>query len=343
MKLGMKLITGAIAGAAALGMVAGTASAASVTGAGATFPAPIYLKWAATYKGVSGTTINYSSIGSGGGIAQIKAKTVTFGATDAPLKPDDLAASGLVQFPTVIGGVVPIINVAGIKPGQLTLNGDTVSRIFLGDISRWDDPAIAALNPGVKLPNQAIAVVHRSDGSGTSFIWTNYLSKVNPTWADRVGFATAVDWPVGIGARGNEGVAQNVGQTAGSIGYVEYAYALLNHLTYTKMINKSGQAVSPNIESFSAAASGINWDAPGFYLVATDAEGAASWPVAGATFILMHKKPADAAASTAALKFFQWAYDKGDDMAKALDYVPLPDNVVQKVQQSWSQIQGWGG
>lgn len=342
MKIGLKSLAGALAGIAVAGVVS-AASAASVTGAGATFPAPIYLKWAAAYKGISGTTINYSSIGSGGGIAQIKAKTVTFGATDAPLKPADLDASGLVQFPTVIGGVVPIINVSGIKPGQLTLDANTVSKIFLGDIARWDDPAIAALNPGVKLPSQAIAVVHRSDGSGTTFIWTNYLSKVNAAWADRVSFATAVDWPVGIGARGNEGVAQNVAQTGGAIGYVEYAYALLNHLTFTKMVNKSGTAVSPNIDSFSAAAAGINWDAPGFYVVATDADGAASWPVAGATYILVHKNPPDPAATSSALKFFQWAYDKGDDMAKALDYVPLPDAVVQKVQQSWSQVQGWGG
>jgi phosphate transport system substrate-binding protein len=342
MKLGLRILGGALAGMAVAGLMS-AASAASVTGAGATFPAPIYLKWAAAYKGVSGTSINYSSIGSGGGIAQIKAKTVTFGATDAPLKPSDLQAFGLVQFPTVVGGVVPVINVAGVKAGALVLDGATLAKIFLGAIARWDDPAIAALNPGMKLPSQAIAVVHRSDGSGTTFIWANYLSKVSPVWADRVGFATAVDWPVGIGARGNEGVAQNVAQTGGSIGYVEYAYALVNHLTYTRVINKSGAAISPNLASFAAAAAGVDWNAAGFYLVLTDAAGQDSWPIAGATFVLVHKNPPDLAATSAALKFFQWAFDKGDDMAKGLDYVPLPDDVVQKVQQSWSQVQGWGG
>jgi phosphate transport system substrate-binding protein len=342
MKLGLRILGGALAGMAVAGLIS-AASAASVTGAGASFPAPIYLKWAATYKGVAGTSINYSSIGSGGGIAQIKAKTVTFGATDAPLKPNDLDAFGLVQFPTVIGGVVPVINLSGVKAGALVLDPSTLAKIFLGDIARWDDPAIAALNPGLKLPSQSIAVVHRSDGSGTTFIWANYLSKVNASWADRVGFATAVDWPVGIGARGNEGVAQNVAQTGGAIGYVEYAYALQNHLTYTKMVNKAGATVSPNLASFGAAASGVDWNVPGFYLVLTDATGQDSWPIAGATFILVHKKPVDPAATTAALKFFQWAFDKGDEMARGLDYLPLPDDVVQKVQKAWSQVQGWGG
>jgi phosphate transport system substrate-binding protein len=342
MKLGLRILGGALAGMAVAGLIS-AAAAASITGAGATFPAPIYLKWAATYKGVSGTSINYSSIGSGGGIAQIKAKTVTFGATDAPLKANDLDAFGLVQFPTVIGGVVPIINLSGVKAGALVLDSSTLAKIFLGEIARWNDPAIAALNPGVKLPSQAIAVVHRSDGSGTTFIWANYLSKVSATWADRVGFATAVDWPVGIGARGNEGVAQNVAQTSGAIGYVEYAYALVNNLTTTRVINKAGMAVSPNLESFAAAAEGVDWNVPGFYVVLTDAAGKDSWPIAGATFILVHKNPPDLAATTAALKFFQWAFDKGDEMAKSLDYDPLPDAVVQKVLQSWSQVQGWGG
>jgi phosphate transport system substrate-binding protein len=292
---------------------------------------------------VSGVGINYSSIGSGGGIAQIKAKTVTFGATDAPLKPAELDAAGLIQFPTVIGGDVAIVNIKGVAPGQLVLDGPTLAAIFLGDITRWDDAAIKALNPGLALPSQAIAVVHRSDGSGTTFIFANYLSKVSSKWSDNVGFATAVDWPVGIGARGNEGVAGNVAQTAGAIGYVEYAYALTNHLAHANMVNKSGAKVSPNLASFAAAASGADWNQPGFYTVVTNADGATSWPITGATFILMPKNPPDQAASKAALGFFKWAYDKGDDAAKALEYVPLPDDLVQKIEASWSAVQGWGG
>ena len=342
MDFGLKLLSGTLAGLAVAGMI-GAASAASITGAGATFPAPIYLKWAAAYRGATGATINYNSIGSGGGIAQIKAKTVTFGASDKPLGANDLKTSDLAQFPTVIGGDVPVVNIKGVGAGQLVLDGPTLAKIFLGQVANWSDPAIKALNPSVNLPNQAIAVVHRSDGSGTTFIWCDYLSKVSPEWADRVGADTAVDWPVGIGARGNEGVAGNVAQTAGAIGYVEFAYAKVNGLAHTRMINKAGATVAPNLASFAAAASGVDWNKPGFFAVVTNAEGATSWPIAGATFILMQKHPSDAAASNEALKFFKWAYQNGDAMATGLDYVPLPDDLVNKIQASWSQIQGWGG
>jgi phosphate transport system substrate-binding protein len=336
-----KLI-GAIAGVT---IAAATSSvlAATISGAGATFPYPIYAKWAAMYKGTSGDSLNYQSIGSGGGIAQIKAKTVTFGASDMPMKPKDQDAAGLTMFPTVIGGDVAVVNVQGVAAGQMVLDGPTLANIFLGHISNWNDPAIARLNPGLKLPNQAIAVVHRSDGSGTTFIWANYLSKVSKEWADNVGAATSVDWPVGIGAKGNEGVAGNVAQTSGSIGYVEYAYAKVNHLKYTKMINKEGGTVSPNLDSFSRAAANTNWAGlDHFYVVLTDASGKESWPIAGATFILMYKNPVDQAASQTALKFFKWAYANGDDAARTLDYVPLPDSAVQAIQASWKQIQGSG-
>jgi phosphate transport system substrate-binding protein len=335
--MSLKMVIGAAAGLA-MTALATSATAAEISGAGATFPYPIYAKWAATYKGVSGDSLNYQSIGSGGGIAQIKAKTVTFGASDKPLKPKELEAAGLTMFPTVIGGDVPVVNVPGVSAGQLVLDGPTVANIFLGHISRWNDPAIKKLNPGVNLPDQAIAVVHRSDGSGTTFIWTNYLSKVSPEWAKNVGSDTAVEWPVGIGAKGNEGVAGNVAQTAGSIGYVEYAYAKVNHLKHTRMINKDGATVSPNLTSFGAAAQNVNWGSlDHFYVVVTDASGKDSWPIAGATFILMYKKPVDAAASRTALKFFKWALEKGGDMAKSLDYVPLPPAAVQAIEKSWHE------
>ncbi len=333
-------------GAAAVLMMAAAATpapAAQISGAGATFPYPIYAKWAATYKGITGDGLNYQSIGSGGGIAQIKAKTVTFGASDKPLKPKEQDAAGLIMFPTVIGGVVPVVNVAGIKAGQLVLDGPTLANIFLGHISRWNDAAIKKLNPGVNLPDQAIAVVHRSDGSGTTFIWTSYLAKVSPEWKENVGNETAVDWPVGIGAKGNEGVAGNVAQTTGSIGYVEYAYAKVNHLKHTRMRNRSGATVSPSLESFGAAAANVDWaHLDHFYVVVTDAAGKDSWPIAGATFILMHKTPVDPAASATAVKFFKWALEKGGDMAKSLDYVPLPQAAVQAIEASWKQIQGSG-
>jgi len=324
--------------AAATGAVAGT-----ISGAGATFPYPIYSKWAGAYQGVSGDSLNYQAIGSGGGIAQIKAKTVTFGASDMPMKAKDQDAAGLTMFPTVVGGVVAVVNVKGVNNNQLTLDGPTLANIYQGKIGRWSDPAIKALNPGVNLPDQAIVVVHRSDGSGTTFIWTNYLSKVSKDWADSVSSATSVDWPVGIGAKGNEGVAGNVAQTSGSIGYVEYAYAKQNHLKAVKMKNKDGAVVTPDLKSFAAAAANTNWAGlDHFYVILTDASGKDSWPIAGATFILMYKNPSDAAASASALKFFKWAYQNGDDMAKSLDYVPLPDSAVGAIEASWKHIQGSG-
>jgi phosphate transport system substrate-binding protein len=322
-----------------------SALAADISGAGATFPYPIYAKWASAYKGVSGVGMNYQSIGSGGGIAQIKAKTVTFGATDAPLTAAQLNASGLAQFPTVIGGVVPVINVRGVGAGQLVLDGATLSNIYLGKIARWNDPAIKKLNPSLNLPDQAIAVVHRSDGSGTTFIFSTFLSRVNAEWKANVGAATSVDWPVGIGAKGNEGVAGNVAQTAGAIGYVEYAYAKVNHLTSTNMINTDGKTVSPTVEAFRAAAASADWAGAannGFYIILVDQGGAASWPITATTYILVYKQPVDPVATADVLKFFKWAYASGDQMALALDYVPLPDVAVKAITASWHQIQGSG-
>ena len=333
----MKLVTSVIAAAAALATSSIAALALDISGAGATFPYPIYAKWADTYKKETGVGLNYQSIGSGGGIKQIQAKTVTFGASDMPLKPEDLNKNRLVQFPTVMGGVVPVINVEGVRPGDLTLDGPTLAKIFLGEVKTWNDPAIAKLNPNAKLPSQAIAVVHRSDGSGTTFIFTDYLSKVSADWKTKVGANTAVEWPGGIGAKGNEGVANNVANTKGSIGYVEYAYAKQNKLTFTKLINKDGKAVDPTAASFTAAAASADWTGtPGFAVILTDEPGAGSWPIAGATFILMHKQPQDPAAATEALKFFAWAYTKGDKMAEDLDYVPMPDSVVNAIQKVWA-------
>jgi len=333
----VKLTATAIAAALAVATSSIAALAADISGAGATFPYPIYAKWADTYKKDTGVGLNYQSIGSGGGIKQIQAKTVTFGASDMPLKAEELTKGGLVQFPTVMGGVVPVVNLEGVKPGELTLDGPTLGKIFLGEVKNWNDPAIAKLNPGVKLPSQAIAVVHRSDGSGTTFIFTDYLSKVNPDWKSKVGANTAVEWPTGIGAKGNEGVANNVAQTKGSIGYVEYAYAKQNKLTYSKLVNKAGKAVEPAAAAFTAAAASADWvGTPGFAVILTDEPGDASWPIAGATFILMHKQPQDPAAAGEALKFFAWAYDKGDKMAEDLDYVPMPDNVVGAIQKMWA-------
>jgi phosphate transport system substrate-binding protein len=332
------------AGALAALAVVTAAWAADITGAGATFPAPLYAKWASAYRTATGTAVNYQSIGSGGGIKQIKARTVTFGASDMPLKVAELNAAGLMQFPTVIGGVVPVVNLAGIAPGKLVLDGPTLADIFLGKITKWNDPAIARLNPGVALPNQAIAVVHRSDGSGTTFVFTDYLSKVSPGWRAKVGAETAVPWPVGIGAKGNEGVAGIVRRTAGAIGYVEYAYAKQNKLTFTRMINRARKIVIPDDTSFAAAAAGATWDAnAGFYAVLTDQAAPQAWPIAGATFILVYRKPTDPAATAQALRFFKWAYANGDQMATALDYVPLPDSVVVKIEASWRQVAGWTG
>jgi len=326
------LIAGAIAIGAAIPAVA-----IDISGAGATFPYPIYAKWADAYKKETNNGLNYQSIGSGGGIKQITAKTVTFGASDMPLTAAQLEKDGLVQFPTVLGGVVPVINVEGIKAGDIVLDGTLLADIFMGKIKTWNDPAIAKLNASVKLPSQPIVVVHRSDGSGTTFLFTDYLSKVSADWKSKVGANTAVEWPVGIGAKGNEGVANNVGQTKGSIGYVEYAYAKQNKLTNTKLVNKEGKSVAPTAQSFMAAAANANWEGtPGFGVVLTNEPGAESWPLAGATFILMHKVPQDAVAAREALKFFDWAYAKGDKMAEDLDYVPMPDKVVGAIKKAWS-------
>jgi phosphate transport system substrate-binding protein len=317
--------------------VSAIAQAADITGAGATFPYPIYAKWADAYKKETGNGLNYQSIGSGGGIKQIKAQTVTFGASDAPLKGDELAASNLVQWPMVMGGIVPVVNIDGIAPGELVLDGPMLAKIFLGEIKTWDDPAIKKLNPSAKLPSAAIAVVHRSDGSGTTFNFTNYLSKVSADWKAKVGENTSVEWPAGIGAKGNEGVANNVMQTKGSIGYVEFAYAKQNKLTYTGLVNKEGKPVQPTMAAFQAAAANADWaNAPGFYQILTDQPGAASWPITAATFILMQKKPQDLTAASEALKFFDWAYAKGGKMAEELDYIPLPDNVVALVKKTWA-------
>jgi phosphate transport system substrate-binding protein len=333
------LAAGLISAAAAL-----PAFAADISGAGATFPYPIYAKWADAYKKETGNGLNYQSIGSGGGIKQISARTVTFGASDMPLKPEELDKIGVVQFPTVMGGVVPVVNLEGIKSGDITLDGPTVSKIFMGEIKSWDDAAIAKLNPKAKLPKQAIAVVHRSDGSGTTFIFTNYLSKVSADWKSKVGNNTAVEWPVGIGAKGNEGVANNVANTKGSIGYVETAYAKQNKLTTTNLVNHAGKAVAPTAETIMAAAGGADWaNAPGFYMILTDSAGDKSWPIAGATFILVPKQPKDGAAASEALKFFAWAYKNGGKMAQDLDYIPMPDTVVKQIEASWKGVKDDSG
>jgi phosphate transport system substrate-binding protein len=313
------------------------AVAAEISGAGATFPYPIYAKWADAYKKETGVGLNYQSIGSGGGIKQIKAKTVTFGASDAPLSGQDLQESGLAQFPMVMGGIVPVVNLQGVKPGDLVIDGPTLARIFLGEISSWDDPAIKKLNPSLNLPKQAIAIVHRSDGSGTTFNFAYYLADVSPDWKSKVGVATSVEWPVGIGAKGNEGVANNVANTQGAIGYVEYAYALQNNLTYAKMMNKAGKMVAPSSESFQAAAKNADWKSqPGYGVILANQPGDNSWPMTAATWILVYKNPQDPAATAEALKFFAWSYANGDKMAEELHYVPIPDSVVQDVRKSWT-------
>jgi len=316
-----------------------TAMAENISGAGATFPYPVYSKWAAAYKAKTGIGLNYQSIGSGGGIKQIKAKTVTFGASDKPLMPEELDSAGLIQWPMVIGGVIPVVNLPGIKPGELTIDGPTLAALYLGDIKKWNDPAIQALNPGVKLPDVAVAPVHRAEGSGTTFLFTTYLSSVSPRWAETVGANASVQWPAGIGAKGNEGVANMSARTRGSIGYVEYAYVKQNNLTYMNMKNKDGQTVEPKITAFQAAAANADWaNAPGYYLILTNQPGATSWPIVGASFILMYKDPADPKAAQTALDFFKWAYENGDDMAESLDYVPIPDSVVKLVEDKWSMI-----
>jgi len=323
---------------AGLGAALTATLAADISGAGATFPYPVYAKWAEAYKKETGNGLNYQSIGSGGGIKQITARTVTFGASDMPLKPEDLDKNGLIQFPTVMGGIVPVVNLDGINSGDLTIDGPTLAKIYLGEIKTWNDPAIAKLNPNAKLPAQAIALVHRSDGSGTTFIFTNYLSKVSADWKGKVGSATAVEWPAGIGAKGNEGVANNVKQTKGSIGYVETAYAKQNNLTTTKLVNKDGKAVAATPETIAAAAAGADWaKAPGFYMILTDEAGEKAWPIAGATFILLPKQPKNAAEAAVALNFFAWAYKNGDKLAEDLDYVALPDSVVKLIEATWAK------
>jgi phosphate transport system substrate-binding protein len=310
--------------------------AAEVTGAGASFPAPVYAKWAEAYQKASGNRVNYQSIGSSGGMRQIRAKTVDFGASDAPLRPEELEKDGLVQFPTVIGGVVPVVNIPGVKPGQLRLNGPVLGDIYLGKITKWNDKAIAELNSGVQLPNQDIGVVRRADGSGTTFIFTNYLSKVNGEWKQKVGEGTAVQWPVGLGGKGNEGVAAFVQRLPGSIGYVEYAYAKQNKLAHAIMQNAAGAYVAPDDNTFTAAAAGAEWTKSGFYEILTNMPGKESWPITGATFILVHKSPEKPQQVAEVLKFFNWAFANGDKMALELDYVPMPDAVVKQIHSAWT-------
>jgi len=317
----------------------GQSFAANLTGAGSTFIYPVFAKWADTYKTATGTGLNYQSIGSGGGIKQVSAKTVTFGATDKPLSDEELTKQGLVQFPMVMGGIVPIINLEGVKPGELVLDAPTLAGIFLGTITKWDDAAIKALNPDVKLPTNPIVVVHRSDGSGTTFNFTDYLGKGSPEWKDQIGSDTAVEWPVGVGAKGSEGVANTVKQTANSIGYDEYAYAAQNNLSYADMKNAAGKVVAPSLDSFAAAAANADWaNAKNFNLIITDQPGDASWPIAASTWVLIHAQPADPVAAGEALKFFDWAYKNGKDQAKELHYVSIPDNVVTQIEASWSAI-----
>jgi phosphate transport system substrate-binding protein len=281
--------------------------------------------------------VNYQSIGSGAGIKQIQARTVTFGATDAPLKAEQLEKDGFVQWPMIMGAIVPVVNIEGVKPGDMVLDGETLGSIYLGKITKWDDPAIKKLNPKLNLPSAAIAVVHRADGSGTTFNFTDYLSKVNADWKSKVGSGTAVEWPVGVGAKGNEGVSGNVGQTRNAIGYVEYAYAKQNKLTYTALVNKAGKTVQPTNEGFQAAAANADWaNAPGYYLILTDQPGEKSWPIVASTFILLHKDSTDKAASQEAIKFFRYAFAKGGKMAEELDYIPMPDSVVKLIEKTWS-------
>jgi len=320
--------------------LAAAVQAAEITGAGASFPYPIYSKWAEAYKEKTGVALNYQSIGSGGGIKQIKAKTVDFGASDMPLKAEELNADGLFQFPAVMGGVVPVVNLEGIQPGQLRLTGPVLADIYLGKIKKWTDPQITALNPGVKIPDVAITVVRRSDGSGTSFLWTDYLSKVSPEWLSAVGSGTAVKWPEGVGGKGNEGVSAYVQRIKGSIGYVEYAYAKKNKMSHASVKNRDGNFVQPDDETFQAAASHADWaKTPGFHVILTDQPGKTSWPITGASFILLHKSQADGAKAKTVLGFFDWAFKNGEKMAAELDYVPMPSAVVKLVEDSWkSQV-----
>ncbi len=343
MKYALRHITALTAVAWGVGFSTFAVQAQDVTGAGASFPAPIYAKWADAYNKATGARINYQSVGSGAGIKQIKSKTVDFGASDAPLKDDELAKEGMVQFPTVIGGVVPVVNIKGITPGQLKMTGALLGDIFLGKITKWNDPAIAAMNAGVPLPDAAIAVVRRADGSGTSFLFTNYLSKVNEEWKTKVGEGTAVNWPTGAGGKGNEGVSAFVQRLPNSIGYVEYAYAKQNKMSHVALRNKDGAFMDPDDKAFKAAAAGADWSKT-FYQVLTDQPGKESWPITGATFILMHKVQDKPANATNALKFFDWAYVSGDKSADDLDYVPLPPAVKDLVRKQWAEnIKDAGG
>lgn len=342
MRTNYKAVAGLVA---AIAMAATPALAAQITGAGSTFVYPILSKWSAAYQSANADGVNYQSIGSGGGIAQVKAKTVTFGATDKPLSASDLNAAGLVQFPVIVGGIVPVVHLPGIQPGQLVLNGKLLAGIYLGRIKMWNDPAIKALNPKLNLPATAIIAVHRSDGSGTTFNFTTYLAKVDPDWLKTVGADTAVDWVGGVGAKGNEGVAGNVAQLNGSIGYVEYAYAKQNHLIYAQMVNKAGKTVEPTIDTFRNAAASADWVGAAksdFYVLFLDSPGANAWPISATTFVLVYRNPADPKATANALKFFQWGLEKGDQLAVSLDYVPLPDNAVKAIETSWKGIQGSG-
>jgi len=331
----------ALAVASAL-WVAVPAGAADITGAGATFPYPIYAKWAEAYKKSSGVGLNYQSIGSSGGKRQIKAKTVTFGGTDAPVGGADLDKDGMVQFPSVLGGVVPVVNIDGIKPGEIKLNGEVLAELFMGTISNWNDPKIAALNPGKKLPNQSVTVAHRADGSGTTFIFTDYLSEASAAWKQKLGKNASIKWPAAssVGGKGNAGVAANVNRVKGAIGYVEYAYAKKNNMSYVQLLNRDGKYVKPDDKTFAAAAAGADWfSVPGMGISLVNQKGADSWPITGATFILMYKNPTDKAASQAALKFFDWAFANGKEMALELDYVPLPDALTKAIREKvWTQI-----
>ena len=338
MKISMRLATLAVTGFC----FAGLAAAEDITGAGATFPAPLYAKWAADYNKSTGVKVNYQSVGSGAGIKQIDSKTVAFGASDMPLKDDELAKKGQLQFPTVIGGVVPVVNIKGIAPGQIKLNGQVLGDIYLGKITKWTDPAIKALNPSVPLPDAAIAPVRRADGSGTTFIFTNYLSKVNPEWKTKVGEGTAVNWPAGAGGKGNEGVAAFVNRLPNSIGYVEYAYVKQSKMIYAQMQNSAGSFVSPDDTAFKAAAAGAEWS-KSFYQILTNQSGKDAWPITGATFILMYKSQDKPGEATAALKFFAWAYKNGDKTAEDLDYVPMPAVVKTQVEKAWGEIKDTSG
>jgi phosphate transport system substrate-binding protein len=322
----------------ALAGAVGSAQAVDITGAGATFPYPIYAKWAEAYKAKTGSGMNYQSIGSGGGIAQIKVKTVDFGASDMPLKPEDLQAGGLMQFPAIIGGIVPVVNIEGVASGAMNLTGPVLADIYLGKIKSWNDKAIADLNPGLKLANEPITVVRRSDGSGTTFNFTDYLSKVSAEWKTRVGSSTAVAWPEGVGGKGNEGVAAYVQRIKGSIGYVEYAYAKRNNLAYTLVQNKEGQYPKPDNATFQAAAAYADWkNAPGFYQIITDSPGKDSWPIAATSFILLHVKQDKPQNAAEVLEFFDWAFRSGQKMAEELDYVPLPDPLVRQIEDAWGK------